>query len=248
MISYGSRLQHQGFAIVESVLDQPAIDRFCALIEEARGRDNAENVTNRNGTYGLRNLSDVIPEVEELVRHPVVHELVGSVLDKPPFMVRATLFDKNPGANWGVFWHQDLSIAVQTRHDVDGFSSWTRKAGVQCVQPPTELMQRILAVRLHLDDCTSASGALKVLPGSHQLNRLSTAEAEVQQQQLLEVVCEVPAGGAVLMRPLLLHASSPMETPVSRRVIHFEFADFELPTPLQWKYRIPCHAESAIRG
>jgi ectoine hydroxylase-related dioxygenase (phytanoyl-CoA dioxygenase family) len=154
-------------------------------------------------------------------------------------MTRATLFDKTPGANWGVFWHQDLSIAVEAKHELDGFSAWTRKARVQCVQPPVELMKRVLAVRLHLDDCTAANGALKVLPGTHR-DRMSATEVDAQQQRTASVICELPAGGMLMMRPLLLHASSPMDEPRSRRVIHFEFVNFELPQPLKWKYRIAC--------
>ena len=235
-----ARLDSDGFAIIPSLLDRHTIQRLSALVDAARNQDNTENVANSSGTYGLRNLTDVVPEIAELVRHPAVCALVSSVLGSQPFMIRATLFDKTPGANWGVFWHQDLSIAVAQRHEVAGFSAWTRKAGVQCVQPPVELMEQVLAVRLHLDDCTAENGALKVLPGTHRLTRLATSAVAAQQQKTAEVVCEVPAGGALLMRPLLLHASSPMEVETSRRVIHFEFASCELPEPLCWRYRIPC--------
>lgn len=237
-------LDRDGFTIAPSVLDGATVERLSQLVNAARDVDNAENVSNSSGTYGLRNLTDVIPEIADVVRLPAVQSLVTSVLGDAAFMVRATLFDKTPGANWGVFWHQDLSIAVAERHDVEGFAAWTRKAGVQCVQPPIEMMQQVLAVRLHLDDCFAANGALKVLPGSHRMAKLSTVEVEAQQQQSADVICEVLAGGAVLMRPLLLHASSPMDVETSRRVIHFEFANFELPGPLRWRYRIPCRRES----
>ncbi len=154
-------------------------------------------------------------------------------------MVRSTLFDKTSGANRGVFWHQDLSIAVPNRADASGFSAWTRKAGVNCVQTPPELMRRMLAVRIHLDDCTRENGALRVLPGTHGHARLQATDVEELRQSTSETICEVPAGGLQLMRPLLLHASSPMQRARSRRVIHLEFTDFELPAPLAWRYRIP---------
>ncbi|MEQ9406432.1 MAG: phytanoyl-CoA dioxygenase family protein [Fuerstiella sp.] len=239
-MSLSADIESNGFSIQPSVLEPEVVRRFHDLVDRARARSNLQNVSNSSGTYGLRNLTDVLPETKELLLHPGLTGLVESVLGGGAFMVRATLFDKTPGANWGVFWHQDLSIAVAQKHHVDGFAAWTRKADVPCVQPPTELMEQILAVRLHLDDCTAANGALKVLPGTHRLARLSTTDVEAQQQQRPQVVCEVPAGGAVLMRPLLLHASSPMEEPTSRRVIHFEFAGFQLPPPLQWKFQLPC--------
>ncbi len=101
-------------------------------------------------------------------------------------------------------------------------------------------MAQILAVRLHLDDCCRDNGALRVLPGSHLQQRLGTAAIEQVAATGQHVVCEAPAGGILLMNPLLLHASSPMDRPAQRRVVHLEFAGFELPPPLQWRYRIPC--------
>ena len=234
-----------GYAIVEGVLSPAIVDQFSELVDEARRRQSMEAVANSSGTYGLRNLTDIVPETADLGRDEGIAELVTAICGRNAFMVRATLFDKTPGANWGVFWHQDLSIAVQEKADIEGFCAWTRKAGVQCVQPPTALMEQILTIRIHLDDCSECNGALKVLPGTHRHDRLSTADVAVLQQQGSSVVCNVRAGGVLLMRPLLLHASSPMTELKTRRVIHLEFAAFELPDPLEWKFRIPCHAKAS---
>jgi ectoine hydroxylase-related dioxygenase (phytanoyl-CoA dioxygenase family) len=234
-----TQIDRDGFAIVPDVLSAASVASIIELIETARSQQRAESVSNSSDTYGMRNLTDVVPSLKDLLRTASLAKLVEAILGSNPFMVRATLFDKTPDANWGVFWHQDLSIAVAERHEVEGFSAWTRKAGVHSVQPPMELMQQLIAVRLHLDDCLKTNGALKVLKGTHRLGRLQSAEVDASRGEQTEVVCEVPVGGALLMRPTLLHASSPMEEPTSRRVIHFEFAAFELPNPLQWRYRIP---------
>ena len=239
--SLAKMYQEQGFVVVPQCLDGDVVARLVHLTELARARiEAAESVSNSSGVYALRNLVDVVPEVAELTSNLNVAELVEAVLGTRAFMVRSTLFDKTDGANWGVFWHQDLSIAVKERHDVDGFHAWTRKAGVQCVQPPLEIMSGILAFRLHLDDCFAANGALKVLPGSHRSDNVTADRIEELSSSVNEVICEVPAGGAVLMSPLLLHASSPMINPGHRRVIHLEFTAEELPEPLEWRYRIQC--------
>jgi hypothetical protein len=39
------------------------------------------------------------------------------------------LFDKIPDANWKVLRHQDVTIAVQEKIEVEGFGPWTIKAG-----------------------------------------------------------------------------------------------------------------------
>lgn len=223
-----------GFAIVNECLPVDIVYRMIERIEIARERVEAqESVSNMSGVYALRNLTDVVPEVVELLSLPCVVSLVTTILGDGAFLVRSTLFDKTDGANWGVFWHQDLSIAVKERHEVEGYHAWTRKAGVKCVQPPTDVMSQILTVRLHLDDCKADNCALKVLPGSHRHQQLTSDRIEQLAAGDHAVVCEVPVGGAVLMSPLLLHASSPMNTSGHRRVIHFEFAAMELPPPLE---------------
>ena len=40
----------------------------------------------------------------------------------PALLVRGTLFDKNPDANWSLFWHQDSIITVKERVDAPGYS------------------------------------------------------------------------------------------------------------------------------
>jgi hypothetical protein len=64
-------------------------------------------------------------------------------------------------------WHQDRAIAVRDRVDVPGFGPWSVKAGLVHVEPPVDILERMLAVRLHLDDCGEDNGPLRVLPGSH---------------------------------------------------------------------------------
>ena len=185
----------RGFAIVPDVLSDDDVAWFQSKVEAARQIENTARVTNNSGTYGLRNLIDVVPEVADLVKLPAAAKIVADVLGENAFMIRATLFDKTPGANWGVFWHQDLSIAVKERQDVEGFDAWTRKAGVHCVQPPVDLMRQVLAVRFHLDDCTKVNGALKVLPGTHKAFRCighCRSRNAVIQAAIEEVTCEVP--------------------------------------------------------
>ncbi len=239
MCSLFHQVQDDGYAIVRNVVDAGVVQDLCAAIERARSSDNPAAVSNANGVYGFRNLVDVVPEVSQLCELPSMKQILAELFESPAFPVRATLFDKTQGANWGVFWHQDLSIAVKHRIETKGFESWTRKAGVDCVQPPVEIMERIRSIRIHLDDCGADQGALRVLPSTHRMNRLTDRETRAQQSARQEEVCDVRAGDAVIMSPLLLHASSPMSSGTRRRVIHLEFADFALPSQLEWFYSKP---------
>ena len=174
------------------------------------------------------------PTVARLARSENILALVRPHLAEEPLPVRAIYFDKSPDANWLVTWHQDLTLSVRARVDVPGFGPWSTKKGIPHVQPPVELMQQMLAVRLHLDDADASNGALRVLPGSHRFGRLSSDRVQKLRAEGSEVVCAVSAGDALLLRPLLLHASSRSTQPRHRRVLHIEYAGFQLPPELQW--------------
>ena len=54
--------------------------------------------------------------------------------------------------------HVDLSAAalalpVAARADLPGFGGWSVKDGVPHVIPPREILEQMLALRLHIDDC-----------------------------------------------------------------------------------------------
>ena len=106
------------------------------------------------------------------------------------------------------------------------------------MQPPESLLERMLAVRLHLDDCGADNGPLRVLPGSHRVGRLSAAGIDHWRSSQQELPCLVERGGILAFRPLLLHASSPATAAAHRRVVHIEFAIDELPEPLRWHDRV----------
>jgi ectoine hydroxylase-related dioxygenase (phytanoyl-CoA dioxygenase family) len=166
-----------------------------------------------------------------------MRRLVEPVLGPHAFAVRGILFNKLPGANWKVPWHQDCAIAVRERRDVPGWGRWSVKDGVPHVRPPAEVLARMLAVRIHLDDCGGQDGPLRVLPGSHKSGLLNDAEILGWPREAA-VTCAVRRGDAILMRPLLLHASSSAAEPASRRVIHIEFAKEELTDGMHWHERV----------
>ena len=182
--------------------------------------------------HGLRNLLHTCPEVVVLAAD--LRHVVAPVLGAGAFPVRGIFFDKLPDATWEVGWHQDLSIAVAERIEAPGFGGWSVKQGVPHVQPPAAVLERMLTVRVHLDDCGEDNGPLRVLSGSHAHGRLN--DEAIEKWKLLgeEVTCLVPQGGAVLLRPLLLHASSSARNPRHRRVIHIEYAAAALPHGLRW--------------
>ena len=216
-----------GFALIPRALDSFRVDALLQTLAPLQ----------TPGAAGTRNLLDA-PGVCAWVRSPEIRALVEPILGPHAFAVRAILFDKTPDSNWKVPWHQDLCIAVRERIGVARFGPWSSKAGVPHVGPPTEVLEKMVTLRLHLDNCDQANGALRVLAGTHTLGKLSANQIAVARQSATETICQLPRGGALLLRPLLLHASSAAQTPAHRRVLHLEWAAQELPGALQWHARV----------
>src|SRR6266568_2848865 len=223
-------LGDQGFAIIPDVVSREKVDR---VISEIQAALNAHDATNRSG-YAIRHLMRAVPAVKELAQGAEIRALVEPVLGPQLVVVRSLFFDKTTEANWKVTWHQDLTIAVEEKVAVPGFTAWSVKEGVMHVQPPASVLDHMLTVRLHLDDCGAGNGPLEVMPSSHKAGRLNAKEICDLRDRHQAVACIVPRGGAVLMRPLLLHASSPATDPRHRRVVHLEFAAESLPGGLTW--------------
>lgn len=216
-----------GFALIPDALDNSQVDALTEILAPLQ----------TPGAAGTRNLLEH-PAVCDWVGSPQIRALVEPTLGSNAFVARAILFDKTPQSNWKVPWHQDLSIAVQRQIEVAGFGPWSNKAGVPHVQPPTEVLEQMVTLRLHLDACGEENGALRVLAGTHLSGKLSASQIAAERKCVAETVCVLPRGGALLLRPLILHASSPAVSPAHRRVLHLEWAAQDLPGALQWRSRV----------
>lgn len=209
-----------GFSIVSQAIDAPARHELISALGPLLG-------AGRRGLLGL-------PTVYALAHSARLLDLVRPHLRSEPLPVRALYFDKSAQANWLVPWHQDLTIALRARAEVPGFGPWSTKDGIPHAQPPIELLQQMVTVRLHLDDADESNGALRVLPGTHRRGRLSSEKVRELRTQQPDFLCAVSAGDALIMRPLLLHASSRSRSKTHRRVLHLEYAAFALPPGLEW--------------
>ena len=174
------------------------------------------------GSAGSRCLLD-LPEVRTAAIN-LKRELIASgQLPSAAVAIQAIAFDKTPATNWKVAWHQDLMFPFAAMASVSGFDLPTRKAGVDFARPPRAVLEELLAVRQPLDPCDATNGPLRVCPGSHREGLIPSAACAARAARGGEVACLANQGEAILMRPLLLHASSQASRPARRRVLHFVF-------------------------
>ena len=156
------------------------------------------------------------------------------MLDKPSKLVRALFFDKTHERNWSVPWHQDRTVTLSQREEMQGWVAWTVKDGVHHAQPPQLVLDHMVTIRLHVDDANIDTGCLSVIPGSHRLGILDSDAICKAVAQAAPQDCLVDAGDAVIMHPLLLHSSGKSRSPGHRRVVHLEYSSFRLPDGIAW--------------
>lgn len=229
---FRKNLDENGYLILSGVLAEGTVSNLIHGLSITK----LANAVSRRGesVYGVRDLLNLCPTVRDFSLSATVRQIVENFLGKDARVVRAIYFNKTKNANWKVPWHQDLTIAVREKIAIPDFFPWTRKANVWHVQPPINILERMVALRFHLDDADESNGTLKVIPGSHAAGRLTADEIRRVRLANETAVCRVKKGDCLVMRPLLLHSSSAGLNPSHRRVIHFEFSADRLPDQLEW--------------
>jgi ectoine hydroxylase-related dioxygenase (phytanoyl-CoA dioxygenase family) len=203
-----------GYSITEKVFDSGEMERVRDVLARAglvRTRAGARSVLQ-------------VPAVRELATHPALVQLAMTFVGAKPVPFRVTLFDKSPGANWLVAWHQDTALPILQRVDDLSWGPWSIKGGVLHAIAPAAALETIVALRVHLDNSTHDNGPLRVLPGTHACGLLTHADIQQLADAITPVDCLSCAGGVVAMRPLLVHASSKAKDAQPRRVLHIEYA------------------------
>lgn len=228
---YHAAFNQDGFAVINEIYTAHETAAIATAISEA---SQASPVFRKStDLFAIRQCCKTLPGILPMVFTPGLCNLLQPFTDMGYAMVKSIYFDKPPQSNWFVAWHQDLTISVDSKAAIAGYGPYTAKHNQFAVQPPEALLQRILTIRIHLDNTDEQNGALQVLPGSHANGICRTAE-----DYMRAVSCPVRRGGVMLMRPLLWHSSSRTTNGERRRVLHLEFSCDTLPEGLQWAERI----------
>lgn len=223
-------LEDKGYLILEQVFGDAETDVLAAVI--AAADTSAPSFRKTDALFAIRRFLEAVPGVMPYLFTEKLRDVLTTYAGPGFFGTKAIYFDKPEQSNWFVAYHQDLTIAVDRKTDIEGYGPWTKKQDQFAVQPPLPLLENNITIRIHLDDTDAANGALKVIPGSHKKGIYRPEHIDWSQEQ--EDICCVPRGGIMLMKPLLLHASDRSAGTKRRRVIHLEFSKAVLPSGLRW--------------
>jgi ectoine hydroxylase-related dioxygenase (phytanoyl-CoA dioxygenase family) len=228
---YQNQLSENGFSIVENIYVEAEIEAILSLIN-TESKDNWRFRKHKD-LFAIRCFLKEIPALNALIFNENLRQIMHNLNPKYR-VVKSIYFDKPPRNNWNVNWHQDLTISVSSKDKIaqntEGYKNWLPKDEYYSVQPPSDILEDIVTIRIHLDDCNVQNGALRVLPKSH--SHIQDYAHLKERFDKEEVICEVKKGGILLIKPLIFHSSKRTENAASRRVIHIEFSSNELSKPL----------------
>jgi hypothetical protein len=228
------KMAQDGFVGLPGVFTSVQIDGILFALEQAfQGRADDIAIRSEAGAvYAARNILMIWPEAATVWQQPPLPGILADLLGPDHGLVRALYFDKPPERTWALPWHKDLTISVRDHRRLSPrFTKPTRKAGVPHVEAPEEVLQGMLAVRIHLDAVTRENGPLQVIPASHHTGK-ALRLGDTPPQTIL-----ADRGDVLLIRPLVAHSSirSQPETTAHRRILHLEFAPSpELPDGFHW--------------
>ncbi|HZS44683.1 MAG TPA: phytanoyl-CoA dioxygenase family protein [Blastocatellia bacterium] len=204
-----------GYSITDGVLSNAECDDLI---------DSLTDLGQRRGRAGARHLMSHA-DIRDLASDSRLLNLAEKSLGRKVVPYRATLFEKSGKANWLVVWHQDTALPLQSKIESEEWGPWSTKTGALYAHAPSWALDRVVALRVHLDASTEDNGPLRIIPETHKLGVLTDGEIFSLARQLQSAQCIVKRGGVMAMRPLLIHSSSKAKVDSYRRVLHIEYAD-----------------------
>jgi len=232
-MKHSSEINSEGFTIINNVYTESEIEKLISLIENITDNEiDNETFRKNKDLFAIRQFHKEIPETLPFIFNQNLKDAIESNFGKGYFITKSIYFDKPEKSNWFVAYHQDLTISVNKKIELDGFENWTVKQNQFAVQPPKEILDDNFTIRIHIDNTTKENGALKVINNSHSHGILRIEKLDFENEK--ETICEVEKGGIMIMKPLLFHASSKTINNERRRVIHIEFSKQQLPEGLEW--------------
>ncbi|MDX2045685.1 MAG: phytanoyl-CoA dioxygenase family protein [Chitinophagaceae bacterium] len=155
----------EGFTIIDDVFSSEETDSLVLLLNHLDTSN--PNFRKTNDLFAIRQFLKEVPAIRQLILNEKLCTIIKQFIGQDYFIVKSVYFDKPEQSNWFVAYHQDLTIAVDKKNEIEGFVNWTVKQNHFAVQPPLHMLQNNFTIRIHVDDTDENNGALKVIPGSH---------------------------------------------------------------------------------
>lgn len=144
------QLESNGFSVIENVFTEEQIKILSDKIDAA---DSSKATFRRTANlFAIRQFLKEVPAAIPLIFTDKLKNIIHHLFGKNYFVVKSIYFDKPPGSNWFVAYHQDLTISVTAKTNIGGYGPWSVKQDQYSVQPPLQILHNAFTIRIHLDN------------------------------------------------------------------------------------------------
>jgi hypothetical protein len=140
-LDWHSTVHELGYGLIPSVFTE---DEVVALLQRLAS-DHLPR-TRAGVRHAMRSTT-----VTGIARDSRMMEIARLILGAGAIAFRATLFEKLPDSNWLVAWHQDTALPLRERRETAGWGPWSVKDGVNYAHAPAAALEKVVALRMHLD-------------------------------------------------------------------------------------------------
>jgi len=110
-------LNENGYSVLVDLYSENEIGQISACLQNAEL--SGKSFLKTKNLFSIRQLINNIPELSELLFNKKLTKLISDLCESEYFLTKAIYFDKPSESNWFVGYHQDLSISVDKKADVE---------------------------------------------------------------------------------------------------------------------------------
>jgi hypothetical protein len=114
-----------GFAVIDAVFTTEEVNAILHAIAQV---DTSRPTFRKTADlFAIRQFLKEVPPAKELIFTDPLITIISQLFGDDYFLTKSIYFDKPEQSNWFVAYHQDLTISVDKRLDIEGYGPWTVK-------------------------------------------------------------------------------------------------------------------------
>ena len=117
-----SHIEQFGFTTINQIYSEEETEKIIEKIENADKSN--ETFRMSKDLFAIRQFLKEIPETNKLIFNDKLNSVITKIFGNNYFVVKSIYFDKPETSNWYVAYHQDLTISVDKKLELENFGPW----------------------------------------------------------------------------------------------------------------------------
>lgn len=208
--------EKKGYAIQNSLYSLQEVRSIEALIK-------------RNGILNAENILQKAPQSFDYLKNVKLRKLLKKI-DPRAVLVDAVFFE----SQFPYDFQQTLKLPLKKRNIPHNLTLWGYPAEENFEKPDkVQLYEKTFAVQIFFKNIEANTGALNVIPGSHQ-RELSPLEVRLITDNVSANACEVKKGDVLIYKPLIISSIEESSSPKKKQSVVLWFSSYQLPVQYTW--------------